>query len=259
MRRKNLHIWDGVYNDWDSAPADDNVFNNDVWLKKITVTAKKDLDIFQNENPSFSNFFSRDSALPVVCSMAIKLNKPLTIIDYGGGLGSSYFPVASAIDHPINYYIVEKEAVCERGKELFKNVKEMYFYSDLSELKNLQDKIDIIHLGSSFQYINDQQKLLKNIADLQPSYLLMADMLAGDIKSFISIQNFYGKKIRVRFSNINELLNLVRKFGFSLLYKTSFINSVLGKEEKLPMGNFDKIFRLNYPCQLLFKYNGKIE
>ena len=237
------------YNSWDSAPTDDDVFNDQLWLNKLANAAEEKL-----RNSSNYKFVSKDYALPVVSSMTISSSSPLKILDYGGGLGASYFPFVSNVSHPIEFYIIETEAVCDKGKEVFKNISDIRFYSDLSKLAELKNKVDIIHLGSTFQYINDQKHFLRELAEFKPRYLLMTGVLAGDIKSFVTIQKYHGKNIRVRFVNIHGLIESTKEIGFDLMYKTFFSGSILGESGKLPMSNFDDDYQLDYPCQLLFKY-----
>ena len=36
MTDQDLNIWEGVYENWDLAPGDDDAFKNDVWIDKIS-------------------------------------------------------------------------------------------------------------------------------------------------------------------------------------------------------------------------------
>ena len=35
MTEQDFNIWEGVYENWDLAPADDDVFASDIWVDKI--------------------------------------------------------------------------------------------------------------------------------------------------------------------------------------------------------------------------------
>ena len=63
-----------------------------------------------------------------------------------------------------------------------------------------------MHAGSSIQYIPDWKGLLSKFADYRPKFLILEDVPAGKIPTFVTTQNFYGKKVRSRFLNIDELL-----------------------------------------------------
>ena len=253
MSKSKINVWDGVYANWESAPTDDRVFTNNIWLDKITDIAEKQLELVTNKKSNSELTISYDYILPVVCSMVEQNDRSLRIIDYGGGLAASYFSLISATSKKIDFHIVETSVVSERGNQLFSEIKDVSFYTRLSEVSHLSSNTDIIHLGSSFQYINDYENLLNELLSFKPKYLVLADVLAGNIKSFVTIQNYYGKRIRVRFHNLDNLISLIEGHGFELLYNNKFTAPILDGVEKLPMDNFNSNHRLEYPCQLLFK------
>ena len=108
------------------------------------------------------------------------------------------------------------------------------------------------------QYVKDWKGLIASFAKYKPQYCILADVMAGDIKTFVTIQNFYGGKIRSRFLNIKELLYELKEVGFRLIYKSRYLNEIKGVIGPNPMENFAKEYRLDYACQILFKWEGDI-
>jgi putative methyltransferase (TIGR04325 family) len=111
-------------------------------------------------------------------------------------------------------------------------------------------------LGSSLQYIEDWVGLIGSIASLKPRYLILTDVFAGDIESFVTIQKFHEKKIRVRFHNLKEFLSTIEQLGFRLIFTSNYYTTIFDKVGPLPMKNFDKKFQLDHACQLIFKWRG---
>jgi putative methyltransferase (TIGR04325 family) len=107
------------------------------------------------------------------------------------------------------------------------------------------------------RYIKEWQGLIASFAEYKPQYFLLVDMMAGDIKTFVTIQNFYGMKIRSRFLNIKELLSAVEEVGFRLIYKSRYLKETRGVKGPLPMENLEKEYRLEHASQILFRWEGK--
>jgi len=253
MKEQDFNIWEGVYESWDQAPVDDGVFAGDIWLNKISSAAQKNLESYQTPASISPVSATRDYILPVVASMIERrAGEVIRILDFGGGLAASYFPLVTAFSEPdsLEFHIIEGEAVCSRGKEMFYNQSNIHFHNRLPELK---DPVHIVHSGSALQYVEDWQGLIVSLAEYKPKYFILADLLAGDIRTFVTIQNFYQKKIRSRFLNIKELLSVVEAVGFSLVYKSNYMAEIRGSTGPLPMENLERECQLDYACQVLFK------
>ncbi len=255
-KEQEFYIWEGVYKEWNEAPeTKENAFNSTKWLDDLVIQAKASLGDFQKCDEEISgNAKSRDNILSVVVSMLNKEVCPIKVLDFGGGLGSSYFSVLESLhtNKDLEFHIVEGQRICEMAKELFPNNMGLYFHN---ELPKDSGGFDIVHAARSFQYVDDWRGLLSSFARLEPRYLILAGALAGDIDPFVSIQNYYGYKISVRFLNLQELIDEAEKHGFKLIHKSLHVSKRLGKEGVLPMGNFPEKFQLEYPCQLLFEFN----
>ncbi len=246
------NIWNGTYKQWDDAPNNSGIFESDIWLDNITDTAKKMCSRYETHDAAFPVNVALDYALPLVAGMAMPADRSLCIIDYGGGLAASYFSLVAATQGVVDFHIVETEEVCRRGRELFGGIDGLTFQSTFPTQVGF---VDIIHAGSSLQYVEDYEEMLSKFASFEPQYLVLADVLAGNINSFVTTQDYYGKTIRVRFLNLNELLSAASKVGFTLIYQSSFSAPIKGKAGRLPMSNFRKGYKLDYPCQLVFRWS----
>ncbi len=246
-------IWNGVYASWTDAPQSDDVFDGPLWLDRITDTAIQMRAEYESTGLLKPVKIGLDYALPVVAGMAMPVDRPLTVIDYGGGLAASYFSLVAAVSGAVNFYVIETEEVCRRGRELFGDIDGLSFQSQFPQPDT---PVDIIHAGSSLQYVEDYPEMLEHFSKFRPTYLLLADVLAGNIDTFVSTQNYYGKTIRVRFLNLEELLSEANRAGFRPIYKSLFSAAIHGKVDRLPMDNFRDGYKLDFPCQLLFRWHA---
>ncbi len=247
----NGPIWEGIYSSFSQVPVEGPGFDGEVWLnnslKKMAVLrleAEKSALL-----PPPSNL--REILLPLVAAVVYQEQRKLKILDFGGSIGFTYYQTVRALPgaERVEYHIVERESVCVAGRKFFSEANGNLFFHEELPGKGV---FDIVYLGSTLHYIDDWQGLLSQICKLSPKYLLLVEVPAGDIPTFITAQHHYSSRIPVRFFNINELLSVAKLHGFELTYKSICPSTVLGKEQDLPMQNFDQKYQLRNACNLLF-------
>ena len=122
------------------------------------------------------------------------------------------------------------------------------FHTELPKL----DRIDIVHAGSSLQYIEDWKVMLRKLSNYAPDYMLLEDLYAGDIPTYSTAQYYYGSLIPCWFFNINEIIEQMKSLEYKLQFKSTFVAKILGIEQESPQKNFPKKYRLGHACNLLF-------
>jgi putative methyltransferase (TIGR04325 family) len=144
---------------------------------------------------------------------------------------------------------VEGKRICEKGREIYVNFNNVYYHDFLPVCEN---RFHIVHIAAALHYIRDWRELLKQLLNYQPDVLMLNALNAGDIKTFVSFQNYYGEKIPVWFWNISEVTEYVQSLNYQLIYKSLLEFSFLGKIQPLPMQNFPPEYRLARKCNLIF-------
>ena len=147
MKSDGFKIWEGVYEEWSDAPADDGVFDGDIWIQKITDRAKKAHQDYLSSGTISSATLSHDYVLPMVASMACGENQ-LRILDFGGGLAASYFPVVAALpdSKKVEFHVVEGKRVCQQAEEMFQDESLLHFHDKLPKLPS---PVHIVHSGNA--------------------------------------------------------------------------------------------------------------
>lgn len=244
-------IWEGVYSNFQDVPEIGPGFRGGKWIENSLKKIYALREIAEKENiiPEVTRY--RESILPVVASMAYNEKGEIKILDFGGSLGFTYYQVIQSLPSAENFefHIVENEAVCEAGREFFKQNEKIIFYSDLP---NSNKRFDIIHMSSSIHYVEKWQDIIARMRLYQPRYILFTDLLAGNIPTYASIQNYYGSKIPVWFLNVDEVIKTMESQQFKIIFKATYISKILGLEQPFPQGNFNKKYRLRHSCILLF-------
>jgi putative methyltransferase (TIGR04325 family) len=250
----SFNIWEGIYKNFAECPVEGGGFSSERWVAQQTERINKLAAQIKDSPESAVSY--QTSLLPVVTAMAGKNTKKIKILDFGGGLGNTYLLMTCGCvkQTEFEFYIVESQEVCRKGRDFLKNDNKIRFYSELP--KDVKD-FDIIHLGSSIQYIEDWKGLLGEFAKYNPEYILLADVPAGDIPTYATVQNYYESKIPYWFFNINDIINAMSAAGFALTFKSVCIDERLGKRQPLPQDNFPAEYRVGDSCNLLF-YRGNI-
>jgi len=249
----SFNIWEGIYKNFAECPKQGDGFSGERWVTQQAERINKLKAEIQKSPESAVGY--QTSLLPVIVAMAGNLKKDkLKILDFGGGLGNTYLLMSSGCvqQTEFEFCIVESQEICRKAKELFKNDKNIHFYDKLP--KDIK-KFDIIHLGSSIQYIEDWKGLLAEFSKYNSGYILLADVPAGNIPTYATVQNYYEAKIPYWFFNINDIINAMSAVGYGLVFKSIFIDQRLGKCQPLPQDNFPPEYRVGDSCNLLFCRN----
>ena len=96
---------------------------------------------------------------------------------------------------------------------------------------------------------------IKKFSYINSDYIYFADLFAGNIKTFVTLQNYYESKIPHWFLNFEDFNNEMLKYNFRLISKRKMITKRLKINTTLPMNNFKKSLRLPYTLNLLYKKN----
>jgi len=140
------------------------------------------------------------------------------------------------------------------GREIFDGNNKIQFFT---ELPSFDTSIDIVHLGSSIQYVDEWTKLLNDLSKYSAKYLIFADLPAAEIDTFVTIQNYYGNKIPVRFWNLKEFISTVEDLGYKLVFKARYIKDNPKKHGSNDIDSinncFDNNYRLGHFSQLVFR------
>lgn len=244
------HIWEGIYSGFSEVPATGRGHEGATWAAK-SLEKIRGLLLLRRRGaiPRVPEYSS--SLLPLLSALVLAARGKVTVLDFGGGLGFTYIPVVEAVadDPSVAYHIVETPGICEAGKEVFADDPRIQFHR---VLPTSVARVDIVHFGSSLQYIDDWRGLIRDCCRYEPAYFMFTDLTAGDIPSYVTAQNYYDAKMPARFFNLDELCDAMQANGFPLIFRSRFKGTYFGKVQELPQENLPERFRLGDTCGLVF-------
>lgn len=249
---EGFNIWEGIYTSFQDAEenATGGGFSSDVYNERALNAALECMRMLKSGKPIPSFHKQRSTLLPVTAGMMLSRTKNLSILDFGGGLGIGYMVLAESIpdySKKIKYEVVELPDICKQG-QFIHHEENIYFSSALPST----GQYDLVHSSSALQYIEDWKSLVRKWSSYKSEYILLSDVLAGDIPTFVTLQNYYGSKIKSWFFNLDSLVSVFNEMGYYLQMKTQVNGKRLDFEDTLPMKNFPETHRIEFTLHLLF-------
>jgi putative methyltransferase (TIGR04325 family) len=227
-------VWEGVYAGFDEVPAVGDGFSGERWTRAVSGAAAQ---------PAYP------SLLAILLAVAETGTGPIRVLDFGGGTGSGYRHAKESVPGlKVDYHVVEMPNVCEAGRPMFAGDQAIHFHSEMP----IVSELDVAHFGSSIQYVRDWQGLLKQVARLNPKYILFSDLAAGENPTYASAQTYYDSRIPVWFFNFADFSGFLGSLGFGLRFRVRADTSYFGEKRECPQENFPPEYRLGYPSHALF-------
>ena len=245
-------IFSGIYKNFKETDGKLNVFQSEVYLKHIK---SKLPSIYENNNlKQFNNL----SLLILILS---GYQKQVTILDWGGGAGESFFQLNQKVYDDldkINWCIMDNSKIIEIG-EIFSNKIDLKQNVELTFLnleKNYQvisKPIDILQLGSVLQYIEDWRDILLKLFKYESRYLLLEDIFTGTIPQFVTVQEFFSNKIPFQFINIEDLIKFINDSQYKIISISDCIPIINNKEMFYDMSDFPSELRIDRTKSFILK------
>jgi putative methyltransferase (TIGR04325 family) len=113
-----------------------------------------------------------NSILAVGIAAADIVERPLTVLDFGGGCGFHYFRVNAAMQSQLRWAIVETPTMAERAIKLAKGRFDVF--TDIAAAAAALSPVHLAHASSSIQYVPEPLSTLKALAILRARYFMLA-------------------------------------------------------------------------------------
>lgn len=243
---KEKSIWEGVYQNFSEVPISSPVFNDDLWVTKQHARIKQIIENHQN-----GTIVSRDYPMPVITSMLLQQKKHVSVLDFGGGMGQTYFEIICKVPDArerITFTVVETLAVTQNLAPEVKGYPHLNFTDNY---KTISMPIDLIHVGSTLQYIDDWHGLLMSLAKkFKPSIFVLSDLLVGDIPTFVTAQSYYDRIICARFINEREFCEHWDMLGYDLIFRSDY--QPIEGDDYFSNHALPETHRLRKPCHMVF-------
>jgi putative methyltransferase (TIGR04325 family) len=174
-KENNLYGFFGNYSSWEEARDDADGYDSDIILNKVKeslLQVKEGKAVYERDSVLFHKVQYSFPLLTALLKVALDNEGNLSVLDFGGSLGSSYFQsrdLLSDIDQ-LKWSIVEQENFVECGKKYFTNHTLQFFET----IENCIEytKPSVILLSSVVQYLENPYIFLRKLLDYNFEYII---------------------------------------------------------------------------------------
>ncbi|MGL5871922.1 MAG: TIGR04325 family methyltransferase [Xenococcaceae cyanobacterium] len=165
----------GDYSSWEEAVKDSTGYDSDLILNKVRdsmLKVKEGKAVYERDSVLFDRIEYSFPVLAGLLKIATANDGKLSVLDFGGSLGSSYYQCKEFLSDlkELKWSVVEQNKFVECGKEIFEN-ENLKFYGDINNcLKN--EKPDAVLLSCVIQYLESPYSFIKNLLTLNFQYII---------------------------------------------------------------------------------------
>ncbi len=240
IENENNIRWKGNYNSWQEAQKECAGYDDSIIIQKVlksTLMVKNGEAVYERDSVLFDKIEYNWSLLATLLKIAINYENKLSIIDFGGALGSTYFQNRYFLNDlkEINWKVVEQEHFVEKGKEYIQN-DELSFYNSIEESLKTKDT-SILLLSSVIQYLDKPYTWLEKFLSYDFEYIIIdrtafikqIDNKNQDERLIIQYipENIYKASYPVWFFNEEKFLKkILEKYELITTYTQTVENSI---------------------------------
>ncbi|WP_421943910.1 methyltransferase, TIGR04325 family [Pedobacter sp.] len=232
--------WKGDFKSFEDAQKQCTGYDENHILNRIAQTTKSVINNeakYERDGIIYDEINLNQNLLSALLLVASRNNNKLTLIDFGGSLGTSYYQNIKYLSHltELNWCIIEQDNYVTEGKKSFEN-EHVKFYYTIEECLRVNPNPDFLLISSALQYIKNPYDLLQHIQSFNIPYL-MIDLIgfSDGEKDRITIQHvppvFYGIEASYPCTFFNKTkfenqlsLNYQKEFNFISEHNKYYIN-----------------------------------
>ena len=168
--------YSGTYKTWTDARKISSGYDSSEIIQKVVEGARKvrSGDVaYERDSFLFDKIQHSWPLLAGLLWVASRNGNRLSLTDFGGGLGSSYYQNRGFLDHleQLRWSIVEQEKFVEIGKKEFEN-KHVRFYGNIKDSQE-KEGANVILFSSVLQYLEKPYDLLEQVGRIGYEYVLV--------------------------------------------------------------------------------------
>jgi putative methyltransferase (TIGR04325 family) len=166
----------GKYKNWNDAVKECSGYDSDMILEKVKESSLKVRNgeaVFERDSYIFDKIQYSWPLLAGIMKAAADSDGRLSVLDFGGALGSHYFQNREFFKDlkEFKWSVVEQKNFVDCGKELFEDDKLKFYYDIDSCTEN--ENPNVIVLSSVIQYMEKPYDLIRDIVNRGIEYIVI--------------------------------------------------------------------------------------
>ena len=223
--------WHGNYASWEEASKNTTGYNAETIIERVRASAlkvKNGQAVYERDAITFDQAPVYYPVLSALLYAASRNNNRLTVLDYGGSLGTLYYQHRKFLQNisELHWCIVEQPDFVKVGQQDFQDEQLHFFFTPEEAIK--QYKPNIVLFESSLQYFPDPYATVQNLMQYNiPFFFIDRIAFSPDANDRLTIQKvppaFYDASYPCWFPSKEKFMQLMSK-QYSLLgsFKSGF-------------------------------------
>ena len=222
FKKNEMLSFEGRFRTWDEVKRKCTGYDSETIIEKEKIAALK----VKNGEACYERdtylFHKKNYNFPILASLLKQflLDGYLSVLDFGGSLGSMYFQhkdVFDVLEDKLCWTIVEQQKLVEFGKEKLEDQNLFFKY----RIDDVTDS-NCILFGSSLQYIDNPQEIIEKAVLLNPAIIIVDKTPMCD-ESWFSIERvhepIYEASYPIHIMKQDDLVKMFNNRGFILEYE----------------------------------------
>jgi putative methyltransferase (TIGR04325 family) len=165
----------GDYSSWEEALKDSIGYDSDIILNKVKdalLQVKEGKAVYERDSVLFDKIEYSFPVLATLLRIALENEGKLSVLDFGGSLGSSYYQCRGFLEgvREVHWSIVEQPNFVECGKRYFQD-EQLKFYEDIETCLKFETP-DIVLMSGVIQCLEDPYKLIDTFINYEFKYMV---------------------------------------------------------------------------------------
>jgi len=168
--------WHGDYKSWEEAQKHTTGYDTPLIVEKVRdalLKVKNGEAVYERDSVLFDEI---EYSWPLLAGLLLASScnhGKLSVLDFGGSLGSSYFQNRKFLDQLsfVSWNIVEQKHFVDEGKKYFEN-EVLHFYYDVEECVK-KEKPKVLLLLSVLQYLEKPYEMLDYLLSFEFSFVIV--------------------------------------------------------------------------------------
>lgn len=165
----------GSYSSWQEAEQETTGYSKTDILEKVKTSllkVKAGEALYERDSVLFEKVYRSFPLLTALLRIAVENHGSLSVLDFGGSLGSTYFQCKDflSVINNLKWCVVEQEHFVSCGKDLFEDDYLKFFYSIETCIQLEQP--DVILLSGVIQYLEEPYQFLNSLLNFGFKYIL---------------------------------------------------------------------------------------
>ncbi|MCX7821522.1 MAG: methyltransferase, TIGR04325 family, partial [Brevinematales bacterium] len=168
--------WHGNYQSWEEAKKDSTGYDIPLIVEKVRnalLKVKNGEAVHERDSVLFDEIEYSWPLLAGLLLAAVSNKGKLSVLDFGGSLGSTYFQNRRFLTRlpNLSWNIVEQKHFVEEGKKYFEDEK-LHFYYDIEECLR-KEKPNVLLLSSVLQYLEKPYDMLAHLLSCEFPFVIV--------------------------------------------------------------------------------------